>query len=127
MDALQSPNSLLFLGVSFVALLATARQLVRSFRSSAKESEMVSLGDAAAAAYESAQQKRMVIASVADRAGAIKDAIAWFARSIAGVVPVYRRSGNGRFEKAGGSSEPTALHIRKRDLKAYLRWARSVQ
>jgi hypothetical protein len=115
-------------GVSLAALLlGTARQVVRAFRRGAGTSEMVPLGDAAAAAYESAKQKRMVIVSVAERAGAVKDAIAWFARSIAGVIPVYRRNGNGRFEKAGGSSEPTALHIRKRDLKAYLRWARSVQ
>ena len=88
---------------------------------------MMGLKIAAEAASACAQRERMAIATVAERSG---DVIAWFARSIAGVVAVYRQGTSGDFEKLGSTSVAEDLHslyIRKRDYPSYLSWARSVQ
>jgi hypothetical protein len=89
---------------------------------------MMSLMEAAKAAYEIARRERMVIVTVAERAS--KDgAIGWFARSIAGVLPIYRGSHAG-FEKladASAAPELQSLYIRKQDYQTYVRWARSMQ
>ena len=89
---------------------------------------MMSLMDAAKAAYEIAQREEMVIVTVAERAPE-NGAIAWFARSIAGVLPIYRGS-NAGFEKladASAAAELQSLYIRKQDYQTYVRWARSMQ
>ena len=90
---------------------------------------MMSLMDAAKAAYEIAQRERMVIVFVAERARE-EGAIGWFARSIAGVIPIYRSGHAGSFEKLAGASEGhelQSLYIRKQDYQTYVRWARSMQ
>ena len=90
---------------------------------------MMPLMEAAAAAYEAAKRERMVIATVAERPGV--SAVDWFAHSIAGVVPVYRRSESGAFEKIDGATAvgtaPQSLYIRKLNYRTYLGWARSMQ
>jgi hypothetical protein len=90
---------------------------------------MMSLLDAAQAAYEIARRERMVIVSVAERAPG-EGAVEWFAKSIAGVLPIYRSGGAGSFEKladTGIGSELRSLYIRKQDYQTYVRWARSMQ
>ena len=90
---------------------------------------MMSLMEAAKAAYETARRERMVIATVAERA-ADEGAVSWFARSIAGVIPIYRGGKAGNFEKLAGTSvgsEMQSLYIRKQDYQTYVRWARSMQ
>jgi len=90
---------------------------------------MMSLREAAEAAYEIARRERMVIVTVAERASE-DGAIGWFAKSIAGVIPIYRNDSAGSFEKlAGGGvgTELQALYIRKQDYQTYVRWARSMQ
>jgi hypothetical protein len=89
---------------------------------------MMSLLEAAEAAYAIARRERMVIVTVAERA---KDdgAVAWFAKSIAGVIPIYTSSAGG-FEKlatASVGSELQSLYIRRQDYQTYVRWARSMQ
>ena len=89
---------------------------------------MMSLMDAAKAAYEIARREEMVIVTVAERAPD-DGAIGWFARSIAGVIPIYRGS-NAGFEKFAGASvgsELQSLYIRKQDYQTYVRWARTMQ
>jgi ferredoxin-NADP reductase len=90
---------------------------------------MMSLMDAAKSAYEIARRERMVIVTVAERAPE-DGAIGWFARSIAGVLPIYRSGHAGNFEKlakASVTAELQSLYIRKRDYQTYVRWARSMQ
>lgn len=90
---------------------------------------MMSLMDAAKAAYEIARREQMVIVTVAERAPE-DGAIGWFARSIAGVIPIYRSGNAGNFEKlasAGVGGELRSLYIRKQDYQTYVRWARSMQ
>lgn len=90
---------------------------------------MMSVMEAAAAAYEAAKRERMVITTVAEGAGT--DPVAWFARSIARVVPVYRKLETGAFEKvddvASVGMEPQSLYIRKHNYQTYIGWARSMQ
>jgi len=89
---------------------------------------MMSLMDAAKAAYEIARREEMVIVTVAER-GPDDGAIGWFARSIAGVIPIYRGS-NAGFEKltvASVDAELQSLYIRKQDYQTYVRWARTMQ
>ena len=90
---------------------------------------MMSLMDAAKAAYEIARREQMVIVTVAERAPE-DGAIGWFARSIAGVLPIYRSGHAGNFEKlaeAGAGAELRSLYIRKQDYQTYVRWARTMQ
>jgi hypothetical protein len=90
---------------------------------------MMSLIEAAEAAYEVARRERMVIVTVAERAPD-GSAVAWFAKSIAGVLPIYRSARAGNFEKLADTnigSELQSLYIRKQDYQTYVRWARSMQ
>jgi hypothetical protein len=92
-----------------------------------EKTAMMSLMDAAQAAYEIARRERLVIAIVAERAPE-NGAIAWFARSIAGVIPIYRNGNAGNFEKiADAGAELQSLYIRKQDYQTYVRWARTMQ
>src|SRR5271154_4487544 len=73
---------------------------------------MMSLMDAAKAAYEIARREQMVIVTVAERAPE-DGPIGWFARSIAGVTPIYRSGHTGDFEKlaeAGVGGELRSLY-----------------
>jgi hypothetical protein len=124
----------LFTVVAVSLLLAGYRRVrarrVAPARIAGKEAKkMLSLRDAAAAAYQAAKKEGMIIGRVAERADG--DAAWWFALSIAGVVPVYQKSAADDFEKlAPGTSvglQAQSLYIRKQDYQTYLRWARSMQ
>ena len=86
--------------------------------------KMLPVFDAAQSALRIAQGEKLPLGAVAQNQG---DAVAWFARSICGVIPAYARGEAGDFEKrAAGDGDPQSLYIRKRDLAKYLRWARTV-
>ncbi len=89
----------------------------------------VSLTEAAQTVYDAAKRERLVIVSVAEKSA--NGPVDWFARSIASVVPVYRAGGvraQERFAAADGArADITALHIDRKDIRTYLRWARTVQ
>ena len=91
---------------------------------------MMPMMEAAAAAYKAAKRERMVIRTVAERAGDA-DPVGWFAKSIAGVVPAYRKTDSGAFEKIEGAAsvgtEAKLLYIRRHSYQTYLGWARSMQ
>jgi len=90
---------------------------------------MLPLMEAAASVCAAAKRERMVIMTVAEKAGA--GPVAWFAQSIASIIPVYRMGNANAFEKLqGGTSvgtESQSLYIQKRDYKTYASWARSMQ
>ena len=112
-------------------LRARRRQAVPARIPANEEREMMSVMEAAAAAYEAAKRERMVITTVAEGARAGAGPVAWFMQSIASVVPVYRKLVSGAFEKidgpAGVGTEPQSLYIRKRNYQTYIGWARSMQ
>ncbi len=93
--------------------------------------KMLPLMEAAASVHAAAKREHMVIATVAEKAGGDADALAWFAQSIARVVPVYRMGSANAFEKlqrtAAIGPDPQSLYIQKRDYKTYASWARSMQ
>lgn len=94
------------------------------------KTKMMSLMDAARSIYEAARRERMVIVTVAERMDGAPGATAWFAQSIASVIPVYRARDAQEFEKLSGQSVGTdwhSLYIRKQDYQTYIRWARSMQ
>jgi hypothetical protein len=92
---------------------------------------MLSIQDAADAAYETAKKERMAIVWAAENAKDHESPIAWFAQSIASVVPVYCKSERDGFEKVGAVAnvvaEMQSLYIRKQSYRTYLDWARSLQ
>ena len=92
---------------------------------------MLQVSEAAAAAYEAAKRERMVIVTVAEGARSGGNPIEWFVKSIASVVPIYRKSENGAFEKIDDAKSVgtllQSLYIRKRNYQTYLGWARSMQ
>jgi len=89
----------------------------------------MSLMEAAQEVYETAQREHLVIVSVAERSAS--GPVDWFARSLASVVPVYRLGGTRAQERfagaAGIGAELQSLYIDRRDIRTYLRWARTVQ
>jgi len=89
----------------------------------------MSLMEAAQHVYEAAQRERLVIVSVAEKSA--DGPLDWFARSIASVVPVYRIGGTRAQERfagrAGIGADLQSLYIERRDIRTYLRWARTVQ
>jgi hypothetical protein len=119
--------------VAAVALFAigSARARKRSAAPSSIASDgrtaMMSLREAANEISETARRERMVIVTVAEAPN--RNAIDWYARSIASVVPVYRLGNANEYEKLAGSpgEDLDSLYIRKRDFPAYVRWARSMQ
>lgn len=121
--------------VSAAAILFAGGELLRR-RSRSRgmpedrgDASMVELLVAASSACEAAKREGMPISAIAERAAA--GATAWFAQSIANIVPVFRRNGTGAFEpieaNAEIGNEMQSLYIRGRHLAAYLRWARTVQ
>jgi hypothetical protein len=110
--------------------LARRQRAVPALIPSDGKTKMMTLMEAAAAAYEAAKREKMVIVMVAERASGGDGAVAWLAASIAGVIPVYRMSTANAFEKLARpsiGSELQSLYIRKQDLQTYVRWARSMQ
>jgi hypothetical protein len=92
---------------------------------------MMTLEAAASSAFETGTRERLALLSMAEQRNALTDPAAWFAASIAGVVPVYRRQDDGSFavvDKAEiAALGASSLYILKRDLQTYMRWARTVQ
>ena len=92
-------------------------------------SDSMSLMEAAQEIYDAARQEKLVVVSVAERSSA--GALDWFARSIASVVPVYRAGrvrAQERYAGAGSiGADLQSLYIERRDIRTYLRWARTVQ
>jgi hypothetical protein len=124
----------LLFAVAALSLFAIGEILARRRRPApqliAGKTKLMSLLEAAEAIYETARRERMVIATVAERAGGAAGALAWFANSIAGVIPVYRARDAQAFEKLPGQNVGTelqSLYIQKRDYQTYVRWARSMQ
>ena len=91
--------------------------------------KMLPLMEAAASVCAAAKRERMVVMTVAEKAGA--GPVAWFAQSIASIIPVYRMGNANAFEKLPGATsvgtESQSLYIQKRDYKTYASWARSMQ
>ncbi len=121
-----------------VVLLAAAGAAAVGFLAARNRQHMLPLKDAAQAAYDAARREGMVIAGVAEDLGGAVGAVGWFIRSIARVVPVYESgTGKGPFHKLDRSHTALAgtdvgrdeqsLYIQKRDLRSYIRWARSMQ
>jgi hypothetical protein len=91
--------------------------------------DSMSLMQAAQEAYDAARRENLVVVSVAEKSS--QGALDWFARSIASVVPVYRAGGvraQERYAGMGGiGADLQSLYIERRDIRTYLRWARTVQ
>jgi hypothetical protein len=85
----------------------------------------IGLLKAADEVLKTAQRERMPLLKGLEHAG--EDPSEWFACSIAGVVPVCRRNADGYEVCCWGDCDPQSLYIRQRDVRTYLRWARSVQ
>ena len=80
---------------------------------------------AAETVYQTARREKLPLLHAIEHSG--EEPREWFAASIAGVVPVCKRNGVG-FEVCGwGDCEPQSLYIRQKDVRTYLRWARTVQ
>ena len=110
-------------------LLARGRRAAPAFIETKWIGKMLPLMDASASVYAAAKRERMVITTVAEKSG--RGPVAWFAQSIASVIPVYRMSNANAFEKLpGGASvdtESRSLYIQKRDYRTYASWARAMQ
>ena len=87
---------------------------------------MLPIEEAAMQAYADAKREGMTIAWVAENARDAQSPVDWFARSIAGVVPVFRKSG-AAYEPAAAGADPGSLYIRKQDYRTYIDWARTMQ
>ena len=114
---------LLLVLVAALGMLVLGREVLRRIG----PWRMMRLQEAAKAAAATAKRERMVIAKIAKEAD--DGQLTWYARSIAGVVPVYRAAGLRSFEEFAGNigAEWQSLYIEKRDYPTYLRWARSMQ
>ncbi|HWA90671.1 MAG TPA: hypothetical protein VG889_11585 [Rhizomicrobium sp.] len=97
-------------------------------RISGKEARsMLSVMEAAARVYEAAKREGMTIVWVAENAHDAAGPVAWFAGSIVGVVPAYRKMG-GDFERIRSADTTLqSLYIRERDCRTYIDWARAMQ
>ena len=117
--------------VLFVAghMMGRSRRVAPALIGRDKARSMLPLIEAAAAACEAARRERMVIMTVAENAGGMAGPAAWFASSIASVVPVYRKGASDAFEKLERAAgvESQSLYIQKHAYKTYIRWARSMQ
>jgi hypothetical protein len=123
----------LLFGIAAVSLFAIGRAKARrappQLIADDGKTPMMSLLEAAEAAYEIARRERMVIVTVAERATE-EGAVAWFAKSIAGVIPVYASRDAKAYEMlchVSVGTELQSLYIRKQDYQTYVRWARSMQ
>jgi hypothetical protein len=133
--ALVSYTPYLLFAVAALSLFALGTVLARG-RAAAPErigangtTKMMSLMDAANAVYDIARREQMVIVTVAEKPNS-GGAVAWFAQSIAGVLPIYCKGSSQAFERLDRTSvgsEWQSLYIQKRDFQTYVRWARSMQ
>lgn len=122
-----SPLALSMLTAAAVLALCVIYWMARARRNDANplRGPKLPLLSAASTIYKTARRERLPLLHAAESSG--EEPTEWFASSIAGVVPVCKRSGLG-FESCGwGDCDPQSLYIRQRDVRTYLRWARSVQ
>ena len=100
----------------------------------------VALGEAARQIYIDAKDEALPIAVVAEREAAPDSLTTWFANSILQLVPVYRIVDGSYVRADTGNPRETIiglisrldlgvddLYVRRRDVRAYLRWARTLQ
>lgn len=100
----------------------------------------ITLADAARKIYIDAKDEALPIVTIAEREGAPDSLTTWFANSILQLVPVYRRVDNSFVRADSGNPRETIigllsrldvgvddLYVRRRDVRAYLRWARTLQ
>ena len=108
-------------------LLSRTRRAAPALIARSGSKRMLPLTQAATSVYDTAKRERMVVVTVAEKAG--EGPVSWFAKSIASVIPVYRIGISNAFEKLQGAAgaELQSLYIQKRDYKTYVRWARSMQ
>jgi len=115
----------LFIGGEF---LARRRQHAPRVNSPDK---MMPLLEAALMLCAWASREQLAIALTACRIDETLGAHEWFASSLATIVPVYRKIKEQNFERLERpvdiGSDSRSLYIRKRDIQAYMRWARTVQ
>ncbi len=123
---------IVIIAVSLFALghiLARGRRAAPAFIERKWIRKMLPLMEAAASVCAAAKRERMVIMTVAEKADG--GPVAWFAQSIASVIPVYRMGKANAFQKLqGGTSvgaESRSLYIQKRDYRTYASWARAMQ
>src|SRR5215469_12020226 len=99
----------------------------------------VTLSDAARKIYIDAKDEALPIAIVAEREAAPDSLTTWFANSILQLVPVYRQVEGSYVRADTGNPRETIigllsrldlgvddLYVRRRDVRAYLRWARTL-
>lgn len=122
-----SPLLLSMLIAAAVLVLCTTYWMARARRNDANplRGPKLPLLSAASSVYRTARRERLPLLHVAETSG--EEPTEWFASSIAGTVPVCKRSGLGFESASWGDCEPQSLYIRQKDVRTYLRWARSVQ
>ena len=122
-----SPLTLTMLIAAAVLALCVVYWLARVRRNDANplRGPKLPLLSAASTVYKAARRERLPLLQAAESSG--EDPKEWFASSIAGVVPVCKRNGLGFETCCWGDCEPQSLYIRQKDVRTYLRWARSVQ
>ncbi len=94
------------------------------------QQRMVPLLEAASMVCEKANGEELAIRLIARRNDEDLSAHEWFARSLLLIVPIYRKIDTGMFERLelpDDGFEYRVLHVRKRDIRSYLRWARTLQ
>ncbi len=101
---------------------------------------MVALGDASRDSYAKAKSEAMPIAIAAERESRSANVAHWFANSMLQVVPVFRKTG-GSYERVLTARPSESLenslarlgvsldelYVKRRDVRAYQRWARTLQ
>ena len=100
---------------------------------------MVALGDASRDSYAKAKSEAMPIAIVAEQSRST-NVTHWFANSMLQVVPVFRKTG-ASYERVLTARPSESLenslarlgvtldelYVKRRDVRAYQRWARTLQ
>lgn len=100
----------------------------------------IALGDAARKIYIDAKDEELPIVIMAEREAAPDSLTTWFANSILQQVPVYRMVDGSLVRADSGNPRETIigllsrldlgvddLFVRRRDVRTYLRWARTLQ
>jgi len=86
--------------------------------------------EAASLICELAGGEHLAISVIARRSDQDLSVHEWFARSLAAVVPTYRKIDERTFERLGqpllADFEYRFIYIRKADIRAYMRWARTL-
>jgi hypothetical protein len=123
---------LILLGASALILSAIRRRRkMPPQRVGAERAKSMSpLLQAASAACDAATREGMAISSIIRTQYPEVDPVAWFAKSMSAIIPIYRLMDGRDFERqpepVNSASDASLLYIRSDDLKVYLTWARTV-